>query len=67
MNIATVSGVNNTTYLDINSNASNIAELFAVRAYDTCGNFSDTTLPFTISAAIAKSRYPGLAEDPIYD
>ena len=43
VNIATVPGMNNTTYLDVNSNASNIAELFAVRAYDTCGNFSDTT------------------------
>jgi gliding motility-associated-like protein len=43
VNIATVNGVNNTTYLDVSSDASNLSELFAVRAYDTCGNFSDTT------------------------
>ena len=42
VNIATVPSTEN-SYLDFNSNASSIAEVFSVRAYDTCGNFSDTT------------------------
>tara|TARA_B100001287_G_scaffold275383_1_gene282854 strand:- start:64 stop:3477 length:3414 start_codon:yes stop_codon:yes gene_type:complete len=42
VNIATVPSTES-SYLDLNSNASSIAEVFSVRAYDTCGNFSDTT------------------------
>ena len=42
VNIASVPGSDN-SYIDINSNASSLSEIFAVRAYDTCGNFSDTT------------------------
>ena len=42
VNIASVPSLDN-SYIDINSNASSLSEIFAVRAYDTCGNFSDTT------------------------
>lgn len=38
-----VFGVNNVTYLDLNSNAENISELFTIRALDSCGNASSTS------------------------
>ena len=42
--IDSVFGVNNTTYLDLNSDASNVSELFQIRALDSCGNASETSV-----------------------
>ena len=42
--IDSVFGENNTTYTDINSNAANEFELFEVRALDSCGNASQTSI-----------------------
>ena len=42
--IDSVFGVNNTTYTDSNSNAVNQYELFEVRALDSCGNASQTSI-----------------------
>ena len=42
--IDSVFGVNTNVYLDASSNASNTAELFQIRALDSCGNSSLTSL-----------------------
>ena len=42
--IDSVFGVNTTTYNDLNSNATNQYELFQVRALDSCGNASQTSI-----------------------
>ena len=42
--IDSVFGVNNTIYTDLNSDATNVAELFTIRALDSCGNSSSTSL-----------------------
>ena len=42
--IDSVFGVNNTSYIDITSNANNISESFKIRALDSCGNISASSL-----------------------
>tara|TARA_B100000902_G_scaffold392929_1_gene446181 strand:+ start:14612 stop:18028 length:3417 start_codon:yes stop_codon:yes gene_type:complete len=43
VNIGTNTGINNTSFIDLNSEANFFSELYSVRAYDSCGNFSDTS------------------------
>jgi gliding motility-associated-like protein len=52
--LATVTGINSTTWINMLSNANNAPETYAIAAFDSCGNISVLSLPHNTIHLIAK-------------